>query len=132
MVSWVISAYAYRTFGHADTDIPQVNVVRVRLFDEAGEQGIIVGEADPISFRGEDMNMRAAPQSPRYQGQREGACFQIFDSAWSRYIDENPLSMCRAILPVRRGIFRTEDKDDLLPKGAKRRHTTMRPIHRPI
>src|SRR5687767_8899062 len=81
---------------------------------------VVVGEADPLPVRTEDMDMRAAAQGAGSKGRSEVARVQVYGDAGVRKIHQDTLPAGRTIIPVFRGIFGAVNKDNLLLGGVIR------------
>src|SRR5438309_943228 len=122
--------HSHRLRRHAHADVPNIHVVVGCLDPERAQQVIFISEADPLSIRAEDMEVRTAAQSAWSKWRSQIARVKAPQFAGPRQINEHTLPMGWSIFPIRRWILRSKNENHLLGNRIKCRDAAVSAIPR--
>jgi hypothetical protein len=128
VVTWMVRGDFDPLKGSAYADIAQVDVMVWRLLLESRKNVVFIGEADPLTCRIPNMDMRTTPQSPGREWRSQIAGIQVKCLLRVGKIDYDSLAVPRAIFPILRGKFRSQYEDDLVFARMKSRDAAMCPV----
>src|SRR5262245_50761660 len=93
---------------------PDITKVRVGARQTLRQHMVLVSETDPLTRRIPNMHVRPAAQSARRKRGRDVTCIQIYGRGSLIRAHDHSLPVKGAILPVRSGVLRPQDKSHLI------------------